>query len=199
GDLIASLRSAPGGRLEPGESVDPRWVAWVMAPADMPDYQPPGWLRALKPLLCGRATVDNLDYVRRDAYMCGVAVGSVDVRRLMHYSFVAGDTIVLHAHAAGALQMFLTARLFLYTNIYFHRTVRRIDLSMREIFADTIDRLLPGNPLDHIDGYVDLTDWSLLEAVDRWRRAAPGSEERRLGDAWALITGRRLPWRLAFE
>src|ERR1700719_2092257 len=32
GDLVASLRAGPGGGFAAGESVDPRWVAWVMAP-----------------------------------------------------------------------------------------------------------------------------------------------------------------------
>jgi HD superfamily phosphohydrolase len=199
GDLIASLRASPGGAFATGESVDPRWVAWVMAPAEMDGYRPPAWLRACKPLLCGPATVDNLDYVPRDAYMCGVSAGAVDVRRLVHYTFVHGDTVVLHGHAAAALQMFLQARLYLYSNIYFHRTVRRIDLSMREIFAETVERLLPGSPLDHLDDYRVLTDWSLLEAVERWRRAPQDDAERRLGDAWARITSRRLPWQLAYE
>jgi HD superfamily phosphohydrolase len=198
-DLIGSLRASPSAGFAAGESVDPRWVAWVMAPAEIEGYAPPDWLRACKPMLCGPATVDNLDYVVRDAYMCGVGVGSVDVRRIMHYSFVYGDTMVLHAHAVPALEMFLTARLYLYNNIYFHRTVRRIDLTMREIFADTACRLLPGSPLENLDGYRALTDWSLLEAVDRWRDAAPGSEERRLGEAWEAIISRRLPWKLAWE
>ena len=199
-DPIGSLRAAPSGRFDSGEAVDPRWVAWLMAPAEMGDYAPPPWLRACKPMLCGPATVDNLDYVVRDAYMCGVAVGAVDVQRIMHYSFVYGDTLVLHAHAVPALEMFLTARLYLYTNIYFHRTVRRIDLTMREIFAETVARILPGNPLDDLPGYQQLTDWSLLEEVERWRRhSAPGSAERRLGEAWETITARRLPWRLAYE
>lgn len=199
GDLIAELRASPSGRLEPGEFVDPRWVAWVMAPVDLPGFQPPGWLRALKPVLCGPATVDNLDYVPRDAYMCGVAVGSVDVDRLLHYSFVGEGTVLLHAHAVGALQMFLAARLFLYTNIYFHRTVRRIDLSLREIFAPTIERLLPGNPSDDLEAYARLTDWAVLEAAQRWQTAPSGSPERRLGEAWANLFARRLPWRLAYE
>jgi hypothetical protein len=98
-----------------------------------------------------------------------------------------------------ALEMFLTARLYLYTNIYFHRTVRRIDLTMREIFAETVARIAPGNPLDDLDAYLSLTDWSVLEEVSRWRRAAPGSAERRLADAWERITSRRLPWKLAYE
>lgn len=198
-DLIASLRASPTGPFAAGESVDPRWVAWVMAPAEIDGYTPPAWLRACKPMLCGPATVDNLDYVVRDAYMCGVGIGSVDVRRIMHYSFVFGDTLVLHAHAVPALEMFLVARLYLYNNIYFHRTVRRIDLTMREIFAATVARMAPGNPLENLDEYRTLTDWSLLETVDRWRGAAAGSEERRLGEAWEAITSRRLPWRLAYE
>ena len=197
GGLIRALRAAPLGPFEPGEEVDPRWVAWVMAPADMPGYEPPGWLRALKPILCGPATVDNLDYVRRDAYMVGVSVGAVDVQRLLHYTFVSGETVALHAHALGALQMFLEARLYLYLSIYFHRTVRRIDLSMREIFADTVARVLSGDPREHLDEYSDLTDWSLLETVRRWRRG--NAEERRLAEAWRRITDRQLRWQLVFE
>ena len=33
-------------------------------------------------------TGDNLDYVLRDSYMCGVAVGPVDLTRLIHYTIV---------------------------------------------------------------------------------------------------------------
>ena len=198
-DLIASMRTSPSGRFAPGESIDPLWIAWVMAPADMPGYTPPGWLRACKPVLCGPATVDNLDYVPRDAYMCGVSVGVVDVQRIIHYSFVHGDTMVLHAHGVAALEMFLTARLYMYTQVYLHRTGRRFDLAMREIFAESVDRLIPGNPIEYTDAYLDLTDWSLLEAANRWRHAAAGSDERRLGDAWARITARDLSWRLAYE
>src|SRR2546428_71521 len=74
-----------------------------------------------------------------------------------------------HQHGAQALLLFLNARLYLYNNIYYHRTVRRIDLHMREIFRETIERILPGNPLDHLDRYRELTDWSLIDTVDRWR------------------------------
>src|SRR5579864_7216260 len=34
-DIIGSLRASPSGPFAPGESVDPRWVAWVMAPAEI--------------------------------------------------------------------------------------------------------------------------------------------------------------------
>jgi HD superfamily phosphohydrolase len=198
-DIISSLRASPSGPFQAGEHVDPDWVAWVMADADLPGYEPPGWLRACKPILCGPATVDNLDYVRRDAYMCGIALSPVDVQRIIHYSFIAGDTMVLHMHAAGALEMFLASRLYMYTHVYHHRTGRRFDLAMHEIFADSIRLLLAGNPLECRDDYVQLTDWSLLEAAQRWTRAQPGSEERRLGDAWSRLLRRDLHWHLAYE
>ena len=198
-DIIGSLRASPSGPFEPGESIDPMWVAWVMGDAGIPGYEPPGWLRACKPILCGPATVDNLDYVRRDAYMCGIALSPVDVQRIIHYSFIAGDTMVLHMHAAGALEMFLASRLYMYTHVYHHRTGRRFDLAMHEIFADSIRLMLPGNPLDHRADYVQLNDWALLEAAQRWSRAPRGTEERRLGDAWARLLRRDLHWHLAYE
>lgn len=198
-DLITSLRASPSARFEPGERVDPMWVSWVMAEADIEGYEPPRWLRALKPILCGPATVDNLDYVPRDAYMCGIRLGPVDVQRLIHYTFVSGDTIVLHGHATAALEMFLASRLYMYTQVYHHRTGRRFDLSMREIFAETIAELLSGNPLDHLDEYLQLNDWAVLDAVQRWQQDAPGSDRRRLADAWARILTRDLPWHLAYE
>jgi HD superfamily phosphohydrolase len=193
---IAALDASPAGPFEPGERIDPRWVAELIARP--PLLAPiPAWVRRLKPVLNGMYTADNLDYVPRDAYMCGVKIGPVDVQRLLHYSFLTEEGMLLHQHGAQALLMFLNARLYLYNTIYYHRTVRRIDLHMREIFRDTIAELLPGSPLDALDRYCQLTDWSLIEAADRWT----GAEGRRgvLAAGWAAIVHRRLKWRLVFE
>src|SRR5260370_42301689 len=105
--------------------------------------------------------------------------------------------MLLHQHGAQSLLLFLNARLYLYNNIYYHRTVRRIDLHMREIFRETIDRILPGNPLDHLDGYRELTDWSLIDTVDRWRHE--GGRAAELSHEWGRIVRRELKWRLIFE
>jgi hypothetical protein len=129
--------------------------------------------------------------------MCGVKVGPVDIERLMHYSFLGPEGMLLHQHGTQALLLFLNARLYLYNNIYYHRTVRRIDLHMREIFRETIDRILPGNPLDHLDHYRELTDWSLIDTVDRWRHE--GGRAAELSHEWGRIVRRELKWRLIFE
>ncbi len=195
--VISGLRASPSGAFQEGERVDPRWVAYLIADAELPGFQPPAWLRILKPVLCGMYSVDNMDYVPRDAYMCGVAIGPVDIPRLMHYTFVGESGMLLHQHGAQALLMFLNSRLYLYNNLYYHRTVRRIDLHMREIFRDTIEEILPGNPLAHPDDYQRLTDWSLINTVDSWvRQAGP---RQALGREWARIVRRELKWRMVFE
>ena len=199
-DLIRSLRRSPEGTFGAEESIDPAWVAFVMAPAPLAGFVPPGWLAALKAVLCGAVSTDNMDYVPRDAYMCGVGVGPVDLDRLRHYMFIKDGALVLHQHGAPALEGFLAARLYMYNHIYFHRTVRRIDLHLRPVFASTCWGLLPaGNPLEHLEEYQRLNDWSLLGEVERLQRRPASPEEAELGRGWEAVTSRRLPWRLAFE
>jgi HD superfamily phosphohydrolase len=195
--IIAAMDASPSGTFAAGERIDPRWIADLIAEPDLPGPPAPAWVRALKPVLNGMYTADNLDYVPRDAYMCGVKVGPVDIERLLHYSFLAPEGMLLHHHGSQALLLFLNARLYLYNNIYYHRTVRRIDLHMREIFRETIDRILPGNPLDHLDRYRELTDWSLIDTVDRWRHE--GGRAAELSHEWGRIVRRELKWRLIFE
>ena len=196
-DAIAALDASPSGPFERGERIDPRWVAELIAGHPLDGAPAPAWVRLLKPVLNGMYTADNLDYVPRDAYMCGARIGPVDVQRLLHYSFLDDAGMVLHQHGAQALLLFLNARLYLYNNIYYHRTVRRIDLHMREIFRETMDDLLAGNPLDDLERYRRLTDWSLIETVDGWQRE-PGRRAE-LGRQWARIVRRELKWHLVFE
>jgi hypothetical protein len=200
--LIRRLEASPHGAFGPGEGVDPDWVAYVISKEDFSDFQPPRWLELLKPVLCGGFAADNMDYVPRDAYACGVSVGPVDVRRIIHYTFISPEGLALHQHGAEAMLLFLSSRMYLYTNLYHHRTVRRIDLHMAEIFHDTIAELLDGrSPLDDLDTYLGLNDWHLLNEVDRWLRTAePGSPRHALALEWARITGRgQLKWKLAYE
>lgn len=197
--MIAGLRAAPEADFEPGESIDPRWVAYLISAEELGGFKPPGWLVAVRPLLVGPFSADNMDYVPRDSYICGVATGPVDVQRIMHYSFCSDHGLALHVHGAEALFMFLTARLYLYHQVYFHRTVRRIDLQLREIFPATMDLLLGGNPLERMDDFQRLDEWALMSEVDRWARQETDAERHELGLAWGDILARKLRWRLIYS
>ena len=198
-ELIRALRASPAADFASGERIDPRWVAYLISPADLEGFKPPGWLSALKPAMVGPFSADNMDYVPRDAYICGVAAGPVDVQRIMHYSFISEQGLTVHAHGAEALYMFLSARLYLYHQVYFHRTVRRIDLQLREVFRPTLDLLLGGNPLERMESYQALTEWSLLSDVDGWARSETDGARRELGRAWAAIVQRKLKWTLVYQ
>jgi len=197
--LISGLGASPGADFEKGERIDPRWVAYLISSAELQGFRAPEWLAALKPAMIGAYSADNMDYVPRDSYICGVATGPVDVERIIHYSFISERGLTLHAHAAEALYMFLSARLYLYHQVYFHRTVRRIDLQLREVFRSTLDLVLGGNPLERMDQFRTLTEWSLLSEVDRWANAEGDAERRELGKAWADVVARKLKWKLIFQ
>jgi HD superfamily phosphohydrolase len=197
GDIIRQLRRSPSGPFAGGEELKPEDVAFPIKKNGKEDNRKPRWLRFLQPLTSGIFTFDNLDYVARDSYMCGVAVGPVDRQRLMHYTFFTSKGLTLHKAGNSALTMFLNARLYLYTNVYYHRTTRAIDLHLREIFPETMTALFPGNPLNHMDDYLHLTDWSLLQDVSRWRRSDGPLEV--LGKEWETVLHRDVKWKMAYD
>lgn len=199
GKIIRKIRRSPGGGFEKGEELDPDQIAFLIKKDKKTDSKKyPIWLRFLQPLFSGIYTVDNLDYVLRDSYMCGVAVGPIDLERLIHYTFFTKDGLTLHKAGGSALNMFLNARLYLYSNVYYHRTTRAIDLHLKELFGETMRLIFPYNPIKRLDKYIYLTDWSLLEEVRKWGNSK-NKKTRRLGCEWGRILGRDVKWKMAFD
>jgi HD superfamily phosphohydrolase len=197
-EIIKAIRRSPSGEFGKGERLNPEQIAFLIGKGPAASAKQPRWLQFLQPLLSGIYTVDNLDYVLRDAYMCGVAIGAVDIDRLMYYTFFTDKGLTLHKSGLTALNMFLNARLYMYTNVYYHRTTRAIDEHLKELFKETMAALFPYNPVENLDEYLELTDWSLLEAVRKWGKEENGSLAA-LGDEWAAILSREVKWKMAYD
>ena len=216
GEIIGGIRRAPGAvperdALADDERIDPRAIAFLVSKPALDDAAMPRWVRWLQPLLSGVFTVDNLDYVRRDAFMTGVSAGPVDVERLRRYAFMSERGLTLFESGVGALEMFLTTRLFLYQNVYFHRTVRAIDLDLAQVFRPSIRAMFgDGSPAERLGDFADLDEYALLHQAARWARGIdvgggetvePGSGRvpATIADAWQAILLRRPRWHLEKE
>jgi len=78
----------------------------------------------LAALVSGSIDVDKLDYLSRDAKMCGVPYGVIDVDRLLTSLTISTDGVQLHPKGFAALESLLFAKYQMYRNVYWHHAVR---------------------------------------------------------------------------
>jgi hypothetical protein len=199
GGLLRQLRGCPDHPLADGEQLDPQQIAWLITrPRDGDDRDQPRWLLLLRSLLSGIYTIDNMDFVLRDAYMTGYSQHAFDLDRLLHYSFFSPAGLTIHDRGMNALMRFMAVRAELFRAVYFHRTVRAIDLALADLFADSRHLLFPGNPLEHLDRYREFTEWSLLVDVARWPRSSDPATCA-LGERWQRLLRREIPWKMVVQ
>jgi HD superfamily phosphohydrolase len=199
GDLLRRVRRNPRGQLQALEVLEPRQIAWLIRrPRGDGSEGQPEWLRKLRSLFSGIYTVDNMDFVLRDAYMSGYNMRAFDLWRLLHYTFFTDAGLTIHARGLPTLINFIETRANLFRTIYFHRTVRALDVALEEVFPETMRRLFPGNPLEHLDAYRRFTESSFLVDVGRWEESTD-PELRELGTRWAAILSRNIGWKMACE
>ncbi|MFQ5799918.1 MAG: HD domain-containing protein, partial [Bacteroidota bacterium] len=151
-------------------------------------------------LLSSSWDVDKMDYLLRDSHYCGVEYGKFDLARVIGSLLVRRDedtgNLVLAIEQGGyhALEAFILARYFMFTQVYFHDTRRAYDL----VLADFIKELLReeyGEGLypspDQLNEYMKWDDHYVLQ------RAAEKVREGAKGLAW-MILNRQHP-RVVYE
>ncbi len=199
GPLLRNIRTCPNSRLEPNETIDPAQIAWLITRPTADDTDAaPRWLVMMRSLFCGLYTVDNMDFVLRDAYMSGYSSRAYDPERLLRYTFFSEHGLTIHDRGINALVRFRQARSELFRAVYFHRTVRAIDKTLEDLFRDGKQFLFPGNPLDNLAAYQQFTEFSLLVDVARWHRSE-NLKQRNLGLRWQRLLNRQVDWVLADE
>jgi len=143
----------------------------------------------LQGLISGSFDLDKLDYLRRDAFMCGVSYGEIDVDRLLQSLLLleepgTGRTVVgLSEKGLSALESLLFARYQMYRNVYWHHAVRAATAMYKRLVADAIN----AGSLDAGD-LAAFTDEGLLHRV----------ADQAPGPLLAALRGRRL-YKRAFE
>jgi uncharacterized protein len=120
----------------------------------------------LQGLVSGSIDLDKIDYLKRDAMMCGVPYGEIDVDRLLDSVVIVADPatgrvgVGIMEKGLSALESLLFAKYQMYRNIYWHHAVR----SATAMYKRLVDDALQTGALPE-DGLADWTDEGLLHAL----------------------------------
>lgn len=111
-------------------------------------------------LISGSIDLDKIDYLSRDARMCGVPYGTVDVDRLLASIGVIDGQIGVHEKGVSALESLLFAKYQMYRNVYWHHAVR----SATCMFKRAVRTAVASGALDPAM-IADATDGTLMTAL----------------------------------
>ena len=73
-------------------------------------------------LISSQLDVDRMDYLKRDSFYTGVTEGSVNVERIISMMNVSEEQLVIDAKGIYSIENYLTARMFMYWQVYYHKT-----------------------------------------------------------------------------
>lgn len=98
----------------------------------------------LQGLISGSLDLDKIEYLKRDALMCGVPYGEIDVDRLTNSLVIADDpetgraTIAVLEKGLSALESLLFAKYQMYRNVYWHHAVRSATAMYKRAVEDAL-------------------------------------------------------------
>jgi HD superfamily phosphohydrolase len=98
----------------------------------------------LQGLISGSLDLDKIEYLKRDAFMCGVPYGEIDVHRLTQSMLILADpetgaaTIGIREKGLSALESLLFAKYQMYRNVYWHHAVRSATAMYKRLVEDAL-------------------------------------------------------------
>jgi hypothetical protein len=124
----------------------------------------------LQGLISGSLDLDKIEYLKRDALMCGVPYGEIDVDRLLNSLVVLQGTqgklsVGVLEKGLSALESLLFAKYQMYRNVYWHHAVRSATAMYKRMVADALRANLIS-----ADSLTSLTDEGLIHIM---RTVAP--------------------------
>jgi len=92
-------------------------------------------LKYVNELISSQLDVDRLDYIRRDAFYCGVHYGLIDVSRIIKTITITDDNkLAIEEKGKHAVEGYLVARYLMYWSVYYHKTNLSIQAMLYSLF-----------------------------------------------------------------
>src|SRR5687767_2723116 len=98
----------------------------------------------LQGLISGSLDLDKIEYLKRDAFMCGVPYGEIDVDRLTNSMLLVTDAesarrvVGVREKGLSALESLLFAKYQMYRNVYWHHGVRSATAMYKRMVEDAL-------------------------------------------------------------
>lgn len=141
-------------------------------------------------LISSQLDVDRLDYLKRDSFYTGVVEGNVNTQRIISMMNVAKDELVIDAKGIYSIENFLTARMFMYWQVYFHKTAAIAEFLLVKILARakflvSTGKILPASEnlsyflyrnefekatQEDINRFTELDDNDIIQAIKFWAK-----------------------------
>lgn len=122
---------------------------------------------ALQGLISGSLDLDKIEYLKRDAFMCGVPYGEIDVDRLTNSLVLVDDpetgrrAIGVREKALSALESLLFAKYQMYRNVYWHHAVRSATAMYKRLVEDAVHAGVVG-----VESLARYTDEGLMHRLE---------------------------------
>jgi hypothetical protein len=142
-------------------------------------------------LISSQLDVDRLDYLKRDSFFTGVSEGSINTQRIISMMNVCDEgELVIDAKGVYSIENFLTARMFMYWQVYYHKTSalaefllvkilerakllvsQGIDLPAAENLKYFLHRGKSTATDEDIERFTQLDDNDIIQSMKNWQHA----------------------------
>ena len=140
-------------------------------------------------LVSSQLDVDRLDYLKRDSFYTGVSEGNINTERIISMMNVCNDELVVDAKGIYSIENFLTARMFMYWQVYYHKTSALAEHMLVKILSRAKYLVHKGMPLkasdnlnyffhrkesttasaEDIKRFTELDDNDVIQAMKMWQ------------------------------
>ena len=143
-----------------GEGLEPSQVARLLESPDTARE------RLLAQIISSELDVDKMDYLLRDSLFCGVRYGNFDLARLLDTMLPLEDPetgewgLGVAEGGVHALEALVMARYYMFTQVYFNRVGKALELHFNE-WLEEVGQRWPADP----EAFLALDDVSTLTAM----------------------------------
>lgn len=174
-----------------------RWICEILEGTFQPIW--------MKELISSQLDMDRIDYLVRDAYMCGVKYASFDIQWLFRNMLIEEikaeqrEGLVIDARKGlYAIESFLLSRYHMYEQVYFHKTTRCFELITQKIL-ERVKELYNSQEINEnyflteelfnflnndlsLKNFFYLDDYCILTHINHWRKITKDDILKKLCD-----------------